>query len=104
MNKTTMLYAIVWEDVENSLPIRQSVRPQHLEHIRELVDQGRVVVAGPFPAVCATDPGPAGFTGSLIIAEFPTQADAEQWIREDVYTTAGVIATVSVRPFVQVVP
>ena len=99
-----MLYAIIWEDIENSLPIRQSVRPQHLEHVRELVDHGRLVVGGPFPAVSAADPGPAGFTGSLIIAEFPTQADAEQWINEDVYMTAGVIAKVSIKPFVQVVP
>ncbi len=99
-----MLYAIIWEDVENSLPIRQSVRPQHLEHVRELVDQGRIITGGPFPAISAADPGPAGFTGSLIVAEFPTQADAEQWINEDVYMTAGVIARVSVRPFLQVVP
>lgn len=99
-----MLYAIIWEDVENSLPNRQSVRPQHLEHIRELVDQGRVIAGGPFPAIDSTDPGPAGFTGSLIVAEFPTRADAERWVNEDVYTTAGVIARVSIKPFIQVVP
>jgi uncharacterized protein YciI len=104
MSATIMLYAIIWKDVENSLPLRQSVRPSHLEHVRELLDQGRLIVGGPFPAVSATDPGPAGFTGSLIIAEFPTQADAELWINEDAYMTAGVIAEVTVKPFVQVVP
>jgi len=99
-----MLYAIIWEDVENSLALRQAARPQHLEHVRELVDAGRLVVGGPFPAVDSPDPGAAGFTGSVIIAEFASQDDALRWIREDTYTTSGVIDNVVVKPFVQVVP
>ncbi len=99
-----MLYAIIWEDVSDSLPLRKAARPAHLERVRELVDAGRVVAGGPFPAIDAQDPGDAGFSGSLIIAEFASLADAEAWIREDPYMTAGVIGSVTVKPFVQVVP
>jgi len=99
-----MLYAIIWEDVVDSLPLRKAARPAHLEHVQELVDTGRVIVGGPFPAIDAFDPGPAGFTGSLIVAEFASQEDAEQWIQADPYMTEGIIRNVSVKPFVQVVP
>lgn len=99
-----MLYAIIWDDVEDSLPLRQAARPAHLEHVKTLVDAGRLVIGGPFPAIDAADPGPAGFSGSIIIAEFATSADAESWIKEDPYTTTGVIKQVSVKPFLQVVP
>ena len=99
-----MLYAIIWDDVDDSLALRRAVRPRHLEHVRALLDAGRLVVGGPFPAVDADDPGDAGFTGSVIIAEFACRADAEQWIAEDPYTTGGVIRDVAVRPFVRVVP
>ena len=99
-----MLYAIIWDDVEESLSLRKSARTAHLARIGQLVEAGRLVLGGPFPAVEATDPGPAGFTGSLIVAEFQSQADAEQWISEDPYTEAGVIKNLTVKPFIQVVP
>ncbi len=99
-----MLYAIIWEDNDDSLALRQSVRPAHLERVNRLVDEGRLVIGGPFPAVEATDPGPAGFTGSLIIADFPSLAAAVRWIEDDPYTESGVIKDFSVKPFLQVVP
>ena len=99
-----MLYAIIWDDVDDSLALRRAARPAHLAHVRTLVDAGRLVVGGPFPAVDADDPGDAGFTGSVIIAEFASRTEAEAWIAEDPYTTGGVIRDVSVRPFVKVVP
>jgi len=99
-----MLYAIIWDDVENSLGLRKSARADHLIRIDQLVAAGRLIVGGPFPAIESTDPGPAGFTGSLIVAEFPSQLDAEQWISEDPYCEAGVIKNLTVKPFIQVVP
>jgi len=99
-----MLYAIIWEDIEDSLPLRKSVRPAHLERIGKLIDEGRLVLGGPFTALEAKDPGPAGFTGSLIVAEFPSLVDAEQWIGDDPYCESGVIKNLTVKPFVQVVP
>ncbi len=99
-----MLYAIIWDDVEASLALRKSARAAHLARVNQLVEAGRLVVGGPFPAIDAVDPGPAGFTGSVIIAEFQSQAEAERWISEDPYTEAGVIKNLTVKPFIQVVP
>ncbi len=99
-----MLYAIMGEDVPGSTAGRRELRSTHLERIRHLQDAGRLVLAGPHPAIDAPDPGPAGFTGSLIVAEFASLADAERWAREDPYATAGVFARVTVKPFRQVLP
>lgn len=99
-----MLYAIISEDVEESLKKRQSVRPQHLERLRQLQDQGRLVFAGPHPAIDSEDPGPAGFTGSLIIAEFESLDDARIFADSDPYVDAGVYDRVTVKPVKQVYP
>jgi hypothetical protein len=99
-----MLYAIIGRDRAGSLETRMRVRPAHLERVRALAEQGRLVVAGPFPAVDAADPGPAGFTGSLIVGEFPSLDDAQRWIAGDPYVTEGVFAEVDVRPFRRVLP
>jgi len=99
-----MLYTIVGEDVPDSLDRRLSARPAHLERLKALQDEGRLVLAGPFPAVDSTEPGPAGFTGSLIVAEFPSLADAQAWADADPYVAAGVYAQVSVKPFKKVLP
>lgn len=99
-----MLYAIMGEDAAGSLARRREARPAHLERIGQLRDEGRLVVAGPHPAVDAPDPGPAGFTGSLIVAEFASLEEAERWAREDPYATHGVFARVTVKPFRQVLP
>ena len=100
----SMLYAIIWEDSDDSLSLRLSVRAAHLKRVNQLLDEGRLVLGGPFPALEAMDPGPAGFTGSLIVADFPSLADAEQWINDDPYTDIGVIKDLMVKPFIQVVP
>ena len=99
-----MLYSIIGRDCPDSLPIRMRVRPAHLERVRALVEAGRLVAAGPFPAVDAADPGSAGFTGSLIIAEFESLADAQTWAASDPYVTEGVFEHCDVRPFRQVLP
>ncbi len=99
-----MLYAIMGEDVPDSGARRREMRSTHLERIRRLQDAGRLVLAGPHPAIDAPDPGPAGFTGSLIVGEFASLADAECWAREDPYAIAGVFARVTVKPFRQVLP
>ena len=99
-----MLYAIICEDVPNSLPLRQAARPAHLERIQTLVDQGRLLVAGPHPALDTPDPGEAGFTGSLIIAEFDSQEEAQAWADGDPYVAAGVLQRVSVKPYKRVLP
>jgi uncharacterized protein YciI len=99
-----MWYAIVSEDVENSLPLRTGAREAHLARIQLLVDEGRVLVAGPHPAIDTPDPGPAGFTGSLVIADFPSMNEAEAWAAADPYVDAGVYAKVSVKPFKRVLP
>lgn len=99
-----MYYAIIAEDVENSLPLRKQVRAAHLERIQTLVQEGRVMAAGPHPAVDAEDPGAAGFTGSLIIADFASLEDAQSWAAEDPYTTTGVFRSVTVKPFKLVLP
>lgn len=99
-----MLYAIISQDVENSLSKRQSVRPAHLQRLQDLQDQGRLIIAGPYPAIDSNTPGDAGFTGSLVVAEFPCLADAQSWADADPYNSAGVYANVTVKPFKQVFP
>lgn len=99
-----MWYAIMSEDCDDSLELRSKTRPAHLERLVELVDQGRVLTAGPHPAIDADEPGAAGFSGSLIIAEFASLADAERWANDDPYAVAGVYRRVTVKPFKRVLP
>lgn len=99
-----MWYAIVAEDVPQSLERRLAARPAHLDRLKALLDSGRLLVAGPFPAIDGLDPGPAGFTGSLIIAEFESLAEARLWADADPYVAAGVYAQVSVKPFKKALP
>lgn len=99
-----MLYAIFGNDVPDSLEKRKAARPVHLERLDQLQAAGRLLLAGPFPAVDANDPGAAGFSGSLIVAEFATLQEAEAWAAADPYVAAGVYAQVAVRPFKQVFP
>ena len=99
-----MLYAIVATDVANSLENRLAARPAHLERLQQLKAEGRVVLAGPNPAVDSTDPGAAGFTGSLIVAQFDSLSAAQAWADADPYISAGVYASVTVKPFKQVLP
>lgn len=99
-----MLYAIVGQDVPDSLDQRLSARPAHLERLQALQQAGRLLLAGPFPALDCNDPGAAGFTGSLVVAEFDSLADAQAWADADPYVAAGVYASVSVKPFKKVFP
>ena len=99
-----MLYAIVATDVANSLEKRLAARPAHLERLNAMKAEGRIVLAGPMPAVDSVDPGTAGFTGSLIVAEFESLKDAQAWADADPYVAAGVYAGVVVKPFKQVLP
>ncbi len=99
-----MLYAIIATDTEDSLERRKSAREAHLGRLNELRDQGRLVLAGPFPAVDTSDPGEAGFTGSLIIAEFGSLDAARQWADADPYVEAGAYESVEVKPFKHVLP
>ncbi|GAB3323235.1 YciI family protein [Haliea atlantica] len=99
-----MLYAILCDDVDNSLPLRQQARPAHLARIQALVDEGRLLVAGPHPALDTEDPGDAGFTGSLIIAEFDSLEAATAWADADPYVDAGVFRRVVVKPYKRVLP
>ena len=99
-----MLYAIVGEDVPGSLEQRLASRPAHLARLTELDAAGRLVLGGPFPAIDSPDPGPAGFSGSLIVAEFESLVAAQAWADADPYRAAGVYARVTVRPFRQVFP
>ena len=99
-----MLYAIIATDVADSLEKRLSVRPAHVERLKTLQAEGRLVIAGPHPAVDSNDPGAAGFTGSLIIAEFASLADAKAWANADPYIAAGVYADVVIKPFKQDLP
>ena len=98
-----MFYAILCEDVENSLALRMGARPAHLERLQALVDEGRLLAAGPHPALDTDDPGDAGFTGSLIIAEFDSLEAATAWADTDPYVDAGVISKVTVKPNKKVV-
>jgi len=99
-----MLYMILAEDTPNSLEKRMENRPEHLARIATLQDEGRLILAGPLPAIDSVDPGPAGFTGSLIVAEFADLNAAKAWAEADPFLTAGVYATVSVRPFRKTLP
>ena len=99
-----MLYAIVATDVANSMENRLTARPAHLERLQQLKAEGRVVLAGPNPAVDSNDPGAAGFTGSLIVAQFDSLSAAQAWADADPYISAGVYASVTVKPFKQVLP
>ncbi|MBK7764681.1 MAG: YciI family protein [Sulfuritalea sp.] len=99
-----MLYAIVGNDVPNSLENRLASRPAHLARLAALEAAGRMVLAGPCPAIDSPDPGPAGFSGSLIVAEFDSLAAAQAWADADPYVAAGVYGHVTVRPFRQVFP
>ncbi len=99
-----MYYVIIGEDRANSLEKRLQTRPQHVERLQMLKDQGRLLLAGPFPAIDSPDPGPAGFTGSIIIAEFDSLASAQQWADADPYLAAGVYRRVTVRPFNKTLP
>jgi uncharacterized protein YciI len=93
-----VIYAIVCEDAEGTLEKRLATRPRHVERLVKLQDEGRLLLAGAFPAVDAVDPGPAGFTGSLIVAEFDTLEDAKSWIEADPFVEAGVYASITVKP------
>lgn len=99
-----MLYAIISEDVANSLEQRKSARPAHLARLQQLNDEGRLFVAGPHPAIDNNDPGDAGFTGSLVLAEFTSLEQAQSWADADPYVAAGVYAKVIVKPFKKVLP
>ena len=99
-----MLYAIIATDVANSLENRLAARPAHIERLQKLQAEGRVALAGPHPAVDSNDPGAAGFTGSLIVAEFASLEAAKAWADADPYIAAGVYANVLVKPFKQVLP
>lgn len=99
-----MLYAIICDDVPDSVARRPAVRPRHLAYLQPLVDAGRLVIAGPHPAIDVDDPGPAGYTGSLIIAEFDSLTAAQQWAEQDPYWTAGIYARIAVKPLRKVLP
>ncbi len=99
-----MLYAIIATDVPDSLDARLAARPAHLARLEQLKNEGRLVLAGPHPAVDSNDPGPAGFTGSLIVAEFASLTEAQDWAAADPYRAAGVYAEVQVKPFKRVLP
>ena len=99
-----MLYAIIATDVANSLDARLAARPAHLERLTQLQDAGRIVLAGPHPAIDSNDPGAAGFSGSLVVAQFDSLSAAQAWADADPYVAAGVYANVIVKPFKQVLP
>jgi uncharacterized protein YciI len=99
-----MLYAFIAEDVPGSLEKRLAARPAHLERLKALMDEGRLLLAGPHPLIDSNDPGPAGFSGSLIVAEFSSRELALAWASEDPYVAAGVYAKVTVKPFKKALP
>ena len=99
-----MWYAIISQDVENSLERRAGAREAHLARLKQLLDEGRLLIAGPHPAVDAEDPGPAGFTGSLVVVDFDSLAEAKAWADDDPYVAAGVYENVVVKPFRKVLP
>jgi uncharacterized protein YciI len=99
-----MWYAITGQDVPDSLAKRQASRPEHVARLQALQAQGRLMLAGPFPAIDAEDPGTAGYTGSLIVAEFPSLAEAQTWADAEPYLAGGVYAHVSVKPFRKTFP
>ncbi len=99
-----MLYAIICQDVDNSAPLRAKGRGAHIGRLNELVDEGRLILAGPFPQIDSPDPGPAGWSGSLIVAEFDSLEAAAKWANKDPYLKTGAYANVDVKPFKQVLP
>lgn len=99
-----MWYAIIGQDTPDSLDKRLAARPAHLARLQELQDEGRLLLAGPFPAVDALDPGAAGYTGSLVVAEFASLQAAREWAGDDPYATSGVFRQISVQPFRKVLP
>lgn len=99
-----MWYSIVGEDAENRGQQRKAARPEHLQRLQSLLHEGRLLVAGPNPVTDSVDPGTAGFSGSVIIAEFASLADAEAWVREDPYNKQGVYRKVTVKPFLKALP
>ena len=99
-----MWYAIISEDIENSLEKRGLARPAHLDRLNKLKEAGRLLIAGPHPAIDNNEPGEAGFTGSLVVAEFDSLVDAQSWADADPYVAAGVYAAVTVKPFKKVLP
>ena len=99
-----MYYAIIAEDREDSLEQRLRARPEHLKRLEALQSDGRLLLAGPHPAIDAEDPGPNGFTGSLVVAEFDSLADARAWADADPYVAAGVYDKVTVKPYIRVLP
>jgi uncharacterized protein len=99
-----MLYVITGRDSPKGLELRKRFRPEHLERARRLVDEGRMVIAGPCPAIDSPDPGVAGFSGSVIVADFASLADAQAWIAADPYVTGGVFEAWDVRPFIKALP
>jgi len=101
---SNLFYAILSQDVPNSGPLRAKSRPEHLARLERLRDEGRLIIAGPCPAIDSPDPGPAGFTGSIVIAEFDSLEDAEHWASEDPFSTGGVYESVTVKPFKHVLP
>jgi uncharacterized protein YciI len=99
-----MLYAIISNDTEDSLEKRMSVRPKHIERLNQLKSEGRLVIAGPHPAIDNNDPGEAGFTGSLVIAQFDSLEEAQSWANNDPYMESGAYESVIVKPFKKVLP
>lgn len=100
----SLFYAIISQDIPDSLPLRKATRPAHVERLVALKDAGRLLIAGPHPAIDSADPGEAGFTGSLIVAEFDSLQDAQEWADADPYLAAGVYEKVTVKPFNKVLP
>lgn len=99
-----MLYAIISQDIENSLEKRKTARPAHIARLETLKNKGLLILAGPHPSIDSDDPGDAGFTGSLVVAEFASLAEAQRWADDDPYMTSGVYKNVIVKPFKKVLP
>ena len=99
-----MWYAIISEDIQNSLPKRLAAREAHLARLKEMVSAGRLLIAGPHPAIDAEEPGDAGFSGSLVVADFPSLEEAQNWANDDPYVKAGVYQKVVVKPYKLVLP
>lgn len=99
------MWFVIWaEDAPNSLAARRATRPAHLERLQQLKADGRLLVAGPCPAIASHDPGEAGFTGSMVVAEFDSLEEAQRWADADPYITAGVYAKVTVKPYIKALP
>ncbi|MEM7359593.1 MAG: YciI family protein [Pseudomonadota bacterium] len=99
-----MWYAIISQDVENSLPLRKAHRPAHLQRLNELNEAGRLLIAGPHPAIDSADPGDAGFSGSLVVADFESLEQAQEWAAADPFKLNGVYQSVLVKPYIKVLP